>query len=105
MCACRAPLERTLQAGDDAARAGKWEEARIAWAEAAALDEKSVSARVKLGIAQYELGRRDEAAASWTAALALDGKADEALEGLARLELERGDAGAALERLDAVKPP
>jgi predicted Zn-dependent protease len=105
LCACRAPLERTLQAGDEAARAGKWEEARAAWAEAASLDEKSVAARVKLGIAQYELGRRDEAAATWTAALALDARSEAALEVLARLELERGDAGAALARLDAVKAP
>lgn len=105
LSACRAPLDGKLQAGDTAARQGRWEEARQAWSDAAALDPKSVSARVKLGLALYELQRPAEAATAWNEAVALDASADEAVEGLARLELAAGDAGAAVERLQRVKTP
>jgi tetratricopeptide (TPR) repeat protein len=105
LCACRAPLDGKLQEGDTAARQGRWEDARQAWSDAAALDPKSVSARVKLGVAFFELQRAPEAAAAWNEAVALDANAEEAVEGLARLELSAGDAGAAVERLQRVKVP
>lgn len=103
--ACQKPLDAKLQAGDTAARLGKWEQARTAWAEATQLDPRSAAAYLKLGIAHWELGQKDEAAAAWTTALSIDPTSEDALGALARLDLERLDAGAAVERLQPIQAP
>lgn len=105
LCACQKPLDAKLQAGDAAARLGKWEAARAAWADATKLDPRSASAHVKLGIAHWQLGQKDDAAAAWTTALSIEPSSEEALTALARLDLERLDAGAAVERLQAIQSP
>lgn len=103
--ACQKPLDARLQAGDTAARAGKWDLARTRWAEATQLDPHSAVAFAKLGMAQWELGLKDEAAASWSSAVSIDPNAEDAVAALARLDLERLDAGAAVERLQFVQAP
>ncbi len=105
LCACQKPLDAKLQAGDAAARAGKWEAARTAWTEATQLDPKSAPAHCKLGVALWELGLQDEAAAAWSAAVAIDPNEEEAVGSLAQLDLERADAGAAVERLLLLRAP
>lgn len=105
LCACQKPLDARLQAGDAAARAGHWEVARTRWTEATQLDPRSAVAHAKLGVALWELGLKDEAAAAWAQAVAIEPKAEEAVEGLARLDLERADAGAAVGRLLVVQTP
>lgn len=105
LCACQKPLDAKLTAGDTAARQGKWELARTAWSDATQLDPKSSIAFVKLGIAHWELGQKDEAAAAWTNALSIEPNAEDALSALARFELERQHAGAAVDRLSAIQAP
>ena len=105
LCACQKPLDARLQAGDTAARAGKWEDARARWTEATELDAHCAAAFAKLGVALWELGRKDEAASAWSQAVALEPSGEDALEGLARLDLERLDAGAAVSRLLTVPAP
>ncbi len=103
--ACQKPLEARLQAGDAAARVGKWAAARDAWAEAVKLDPASSRAYAKLGVAHWQLGQRSDAAEAWSKAVQLDSAAEFALEGLARVDLAAGDAGAAVGRLEAVSAP
>ena len=105
LCACQKPLDARLQAGDAAARSGKWELARTEWTQATELDPKSAIAHAKLGVALWELGLKDEAAAAWSIAVAIDPNAEEPVSCLARLDLERVDAGAAVERLLLVPSP
>ncbi len=105
LCACQKPLDAKLQAGDAAARAGKWDVARAAWAEATQLDPKSALAHGKLGVALWELGLKDEAAVAWHAAVAIDPNEEDAVGSLARLDLERSDAGAAVERVLLLRGP
>ena len=105
LCACQKPLDAKLQAGDAAARAGKWAAARESWAQATQLDPRSVVAHGRLGVALWELGLKDEAATSWAAAVAIDPNAEDPVASLARLDLERLDAGAAVERLLLVQAP
>lgn len=105
LCACQKPLDAKLQAGDAAARAGKWEAARDAWSGATQLDPRSAIAHAKLGVALWELGLKDEAAAAWEAAVAIEPNAEDAVASLARLDLELLDAGAAVERLSLVQAP
>lgn len=102
---CQKPLDAKLQAGDAAARAGKWDVARTRWTEAAQLDPHSAVAQAKLGVALYELGLQDEAAAAWSAAVAIEPNAEDAVSALARLDLEHLDAGAAVDRLLLVPAP
>lgn len=105
LCACQKPFEARLAAGDAAALSGKWEAARAAWSEATLLDPKSPVAFSKLGVALWELGLFDEAAAAWSSAVSLDPNAEDAVSSLARLDLQRLDAGAAVERLLLVQAP
>lgn len=105
LCACQKPLDAKLQAGDAAARAGKWDVARAAWAEAARLDPRSAEAHGKLGVALWEMGLKDEAAAAWSGAVAIDPNEEKAVGSLAQLDLERADAGAAVERLLLIREP
>jgi tetratricopeptide (TPR) repeat protein len=105
LCACQKPLDAKLQAGDAAARAGKWENARTAWTEATLADPRSAVAHAKLGVALWQLGLKDEAAAAWSAAVSIDPNAEDAVGNLARLDLERLDPGAAVERLLLVQAP
>ncbi len=88
-----------------AARAARWDDARSQWAQATALAPLSATARAKLGIALWNLGRKDEAAAAWNEALTLDEHARAAIEGLTRIDLENADAGAALTRLSRLSDP
>ena len=105
LCGCQKPLEARLQAGDAAARAGKWDVARTQWAEAKQLDPHSAVAQAKLGVALYELGLKDEAASAWSAAVAIDPNAEDPVSSLALLDLEHLDAGAAVDRLRLVQGP
>jgi tetratricopeptide (TPR) repeat protein len=105
LCACQKPLEARLQAGDAAARAGKWDVARTQWTEATQLDPRSPVAFAKLGVALWELGLKDDAATAWAEAVAIDPNAEDAVSSLARLDLERADAGAAVGRLLLVQAP
>lgn len=105
LCACQKPLDARLQAGDAAARAGKWEEARSQWTAATQLDARSPAAHAKLGAALWQLGLKDDAAVAWAQALTIEAGSEDALEGLARLDLERLDAGAAVGRLSTVQTP
>ena len=102
---CQKPLDARLQAGDTAARAGKWVVARTQWAEATQLDPRSAVAQAKLGVALFELGLKDEAATAWSAAVAIDPNAEDSVSSLARLDLEHLDAGAAVERMLLVQAP
>lgn len=105
LCACQKPLDARLQAGDAAARAGKWGVARTEWTQATELDPKSAIAHAKLGVALWELGLKDEAATAWSMAVSIDPNAEEPVSSLARLDLERLDAGAAVDRLLLVQSP
>lgn len=105
LCACQKPLDARLQAGDEAARAGRWPDAHAAYADAVALDASSGPAHARLGLASWELGKHDEAVAAWTTAARLQPQNEEAAEGLARAALEAADAGAAVQRLEPVKAP
>ncbi len=105
LCACQKPLDARLQAGDTAARAGKWELSRTEWTKATELDPRSAVAHAKLGVALWELGLKDDAATAWSAAVSIDPNAEEAVSNLARLDLERADAGAAVEKLLLVQAP
>lgn len=102
---CQKPLDARLQAGDTAARAGKWDVARTQWTEATQLDPRSAVAHAKLGVALFELGLKDEAGAAWSAAVAIEPNAEDAVSSLARLDLEALDAGAAVERMLLVQAP
>lgn len=102
---CQRPFEARLQAGDDAARAGRWGDARAAWAEAAKLDATSGLALARRGLAEWTLGDRDAAVDSWGAAVKLDPTQALALEGLALSSLGVADAGAAVSVLSAVAAP
>lgn len=103
--ACQKPLDARIQAGDSAAVAGQWAAARDAWGEAVKLEPGSANAHAKLGVALWQLGQKDDAARAWAKAVELDPSMDLAREGLARLALELGDAGAALDFLAGVKEP
>ena len=105
LCACQKPLDARLSAGDAAARAGKWDVARAQWTEATQLDPHASVAFAKLGVALWESGLKDEAAAAWSSAVAIDPNAEDAVASLARLDLERADAGAAVERMLLVQSP
>lgn len=105
LCACQKPLEARLEAGDTAARAGNWELARTMWAEATQLAPRSAVAHARLGVALWEVGLKDEAAAAWSSAVTIDPNLEDAIAGLARLDLQRHDAGAAVERLLLVQAP
>lgn len=88
-----------MREGNAAARAGQLEEARKAFAAAVEADPSSARARTLLGNALFQLGKVDEARAAWGAALERDAASADAVAGLARLDSESGDAGAALTRL------
>ena len=105
LCACQKPLDARLQAGDAAARSGKWELARTEWAKATELDPHSALAHAKLGVALWELGLKDDASVAWSTAVSIDPNAEEPVSDLARLDLERADAGAAVQRLLLVQAP
>lgn len=100
---CQAPHDARLAAGDEAARAGRWDAARLAWAEAASLDPRSAAALGRLGTAWWALERPDEARRAWSAALALAPAHPEASLGLARLALARGAPTEALEALTPLR--
>lgn len=102
---CPQPFDSKLQAGDAAARAGKWQDARTAWAEAAKLDPKSATALARRGLAEWQVGDRTAALESWAAALELSPGQELALEGLALGALDAADAGAAVTRLGGVEQP
>ncbi|MEW5741122.1 MAG: tetratricopeptide repeat protein [Myxococcota bacterium] len=100
--ACRKPGEGKLREGNAAAQAGKLEEARRAFSEAALALPGDPRPRVLEGNAQFALGRLAEAQASWNAALERDPSNAEAHLGLARVALEGQDAGVALQHLSSV---
>lgn len=105
VCACQKPFEKRLEQGDAEARAGRWESARARWAEATQEDPQSSVAYSKLGLALWNLGLKDEAGAAWTIAVKLDPLLEDAIEGLARVDLHQLDAGAAAARLLEVPSP
>lgn len=99
LLACAKPSERQLDRGNEAAAAGRLDEAKAAYQAAAAQDPSSARAQALLGNARWSAGDRPGAARAWQAARALEAKNAEAARGLALAALEAGDAGAALEEL------
>lgn len=98
---CRKSGEAKLREGNAAAQAGRLEEARQAFEQAARALPSDPHPRVLLGNVLFHLGREAEAEAAWRQALQCDPSATAARLGLARLALDRQDAGGALEQLGA----
>ncbi|MFZ5443685.1 MAG: tetratricopeptide repeat protein [Myxococcota bacterium] len=102
---CPKPYEAKLQAGEAAARAGRWKDARDAWAEAAKLEPGAALPLARRGLAEWQLGERPAALESWRAAVQLEPAQPLALEGLALGALAATDAGAAVAHLGALDSP
>lgn len=97
LCGCQKPFEQQFQKGESAASLGKWAEARAAFEEAVKLDPQSPAARAKLAAAAWQSGDVALAETEWAKTIALEPTNELALDGLARVALSHGDAGAALE--------
>lgn len=103
--ACQRPLDARLAAGDVAAAAGRWTEARDAYLEATQLAADDPRAQARLGVAWWQLKKASEASAAWGRALNLDPLEVHAREGLARLALQKNEAGNAVALLERGKEP
>ena len=103
--ACARPAERELARGNEAAAAGRLDEARAAYEAAAGLDPSSARAQALVGNARWSSGDRAGAAQAWQAARALEPRHPLATRGLALAALEAHDAGAALEELGQLEGP
>lgn len=99
---CQSKAERLLRDGHARAQKGDWAAARTAYL-AAAKEAPGTAAHAEAlaGLAELELGALDDASADFERALTSDATEAIAHEGLAQVALERNDAGAALEWLDA----
>ena len=103
--ACPAPGQRSLDRANLAAQAGKLDEA--SQAVNAAIAERPKDPTAHLGLGAVALARRDPASAlpAFTAAHALAPDSLQATVGLARAQLELGDAGAAEATLGPLDAP
>jgi tetratricopeptide (TPR) repeat protein len=97
--ACSTPGDAELNEGNRLAAIGKLDEAAQEY-RAAAEKTKRARPRELLGMVLHASGKIDEARSAWLEAVALEPDAPDAQLGLARIESERGDHAAALDRLD-----
>ena len=96
---CTSAADTALAEGNRLAAAGKLDEAAQRFRAAC---EKTQAARPRelLGMVLHASGKADEARAAWLEAAQLEPGAPDAQLGLARIDTERGDHAAALDRLD-----
>lgn len=99
LVACSRPGEREIARGNEAARAGRFDEALQAFELAAQADPASARPHALLGNTLFRLGRKPEAVRAWQAALTVDPALPDALLGLSRASTEALDCAAALRRL------
>lgn len=99
---CQKPFDLQFQKGEAAANAGKWTDARAAFAEAVKLDPQSAAAHARLAAVAWRTDDVALAESEWTATLTIDPVNELAVDGLARIALSRGDAGAALEATNPI---
>ena len=97
--ACAEPGADSIARGNRAALEGRFEEAVAAFQQACAEAPKRARARALLGNALWADGKKPEALVAWQDALKLEPSELDAVLGLARIELQRGDATAAIDRL------
>lgn len=97
--ACADPGMGSISKGNRAARDGRYDEAVAAFAQACTEAPQLARAHALHGNALWASGKRAEALEAWKRAAALDAADFDALLGLARGDLETGDAGAAIDRL------
>jgi tetratricopeptide (TPR) repeat protein len=97
--ACSAPGDAEIASGNRLAQSGKLDEAAASYRSACT---KSPRARPRelLGMVLHAAGKTDDARTAWLEAVQLDPQAADAQVGLARIDSERGDQAAALDRLD-----
>ncbi len=96
---CSTPGESELLEGNRLAALGRFDEAAAQYRAAC---EKSQKARPRelLGKVLHAAGKLDDARTAWLEAVQLEPDAADAQLGLARIDSERGDQAAALDRLD-----
>jgi tetratricopeptide (TPR) repeat protein len=99
LAACTSPGQTELAEGNQLARAGKLDEAANAYRAAADRSHRARPLEL-LGMVQHQLGHTDAAREVWLEAVQLEPDAADAQLGLARIDSERGDQPAALDRLD-----
>lgn len=96
---CSAPGDAEIAEGNRLAAAGKLDEAAASYRAACAKTQRA-RPRELLGMALHSGGKNDEAHTVWLEAVQLEPDSTEAQLGLARIDSERGDQAAALDRLD-----
>jgi Tfp pilus assembly protein PilF len=100
LCAgCSTPGDSELNEGNRLASLGRLDEAAVSYRAACAKTQRA-RPRELLGMVLHEAGKTDDARTAWLEAVALEPDAPDAQLGLARIDSEREDHAAALDRLD-----
>ncbi|MBK7858847.1 MAG: tetratricopeptide repeat protein [Archangiaceae bacterium] len=99
--ACSSPGQNEVDEGNRLAAAGRFDDAASSY-RAACAKTRSARPRELLGMSLHAAGKLDEARAAWLEAAQLQPDAADAQLGLSRIDLERGDLSAALDRLDRI---
>lgn len=96
---CSTPGDAEISEGNRLASLGQFDDAAVSYRAACGKSQRA-RPRELLGMVLHAAGHADEARTAWLEALALEPDAPDAQLGLARLDSERGDHAAALDRLD-----
>jgi tetratricopeptide (TPR) repeat protein len=100
LCAgCSSPGEAELSEGNRLAALGRLDEAAASYRASCAKSQRA-RPRELLGMVLHTAGKSDEARTAWLEAVALEPDTPDAQLGLARIDSERSDHSAALDRLD-----